>query len=78
MTRQRSIFDDRISEERARETLRKHGFLTAEEQAKRERESRAEREPLPYVETPEELKIQRMETLRRRLAGVDFYGKAEE
>jgi len=56
-----------ITPERARQISRQRGFLTADERAQLEREQRANREPLPYVPTPEELKRERMATLERRL-----------
>ena len=36
------------------------------------RDEAANREPLPYVETPPDVKIARMEAIRRRLDGKEF------
>lgn len=65
-----------VTPERAKEIRRQIGFATADERERQAREQAADREPLPYVETPEDLKREREEALRRRLAAVDFYGKA--
>lgn len=69
----RSLFD--VTPERAAEIRRKLGFLTLEERDKQQHlDEAANRPPTPYVETPEHLKRERAETLRRRLAAAgDHY-----
>lgn len=64
-----------ITPERAKEIRRELGFLLPDEV---QNQQATERPPLPYVETPPEVKIERLNALRRRLSAVDFYGKAEE
>lgn len=80
MTVFRDLFH--VSPERAAEIMRKHGFVPlGEEQAavvEKVKAEAAEREPLPFVETPDELKVERMANLQRRLQGVDFYGRGSE
>lgn len=64
-----------ITQERARETRKRLGFLTEEERAEQQRIERAQRPPSPYVETPEHLKRERLAALERRLAQAgDHYG----
>lgn len=60
-----SLFE--ITQERARETRKKLGFLTAEEREEQARAERAQQPPTPFVETPDDVKRARAEALARRL-----------
>lgn len=56
-----------ITPQRARETMRKLGFLTEVERAEQERIERAQRPPTPVSATPDDVKRARAEALARRL-----------
>lgn len=59
----RTLFE--VTPERAASIRRGLGYRTPEERA---REATSEREPLPFVETPDDVKRARAEALQRRLA----------
>lgn len=76
-----SLFE--ITHERAKQTMRRHGFVPADEKHEaeiaRHKAEAIAREPIPYEEASDELKAERIETLQRRLTMVGepaFYDPA--
>ena len=56
-----------VTPERAAAAMRKHGFVPQTDKAEAHRRALAERPPVPYSETTDDLKRERMEALQRRL-----------
>jgi len=61
-----------VTLQRAKEIRHKHDFLLPDEARN---EQAAARQPLPYVETPEDVKRARADALERRLRAVEFGGR---